>query len=160
MSSLYLLLGCKQNYTYDLIKIKKLEELSDYSSVKVTPSATPIKRLWGAIIKSGAPYTFSACFDAETEALPEIKNVSLVKLFEGKDIAVDYQTSITEWLPYGGISCIDNIATFDDKIESASVYCLNLYLKVSDGIEIDKFCWQFKRVLGEGEMTFQDILNQ
>jgi hypothetical protein len=153
--------GCKEDYSYDLVKMQKLEDLSDSSSVRVVPKATTLKRKLGATIKNGAPYAFDACFDNERGELPSLEKVELVKLFEGKEIPVSYQVgNIGDWIDRGAFSCVHDIASFDSEIEAISVYCLNLHIRVADGVQIDRVCWQFERVSGEGEMTFQDILNQ
>ncbi len=153
--------GCKENYSYDLVKMQKLKDLSDPSSVRVVPKATTLKRKFGATIKNGAPYTFDVCVNNESGELPNLEKVDIFQLFEGKEIPVIYQVgNINDWIDQGVLACTYDIASFDSEIETTSVYCFNLHIRVADSIQTNKTCWQFERVSGEGKMTYQDVLNQ
>lgn len=146
---------------FDLVKIRTQQQLSNYSSITVEPVATVYNTVLGATVKNGSPYSFGVCVNNEIEKAPIIKKVDFYVFTGNKKIPVDFELqSIDDWMNRGAISCISNLFSFDAKIKSEAIYCLDIQLNSQNNNEDERACWQFKREVGEYKMSLELVLKQ
>lgn len=164
LSVICLLTSCKEeifSYHFDLIKVSKIKNYSDNALINVELHDTPLKRIFGATIKSGSPYKVYVCTNNDPLNIPKLKKIVIYRILDSGNIPVYADLNIDKkWNNNGIFLCMGEIAKFDGDISENSKYCVDTTIELKNEIKQERACFLFSHEIGDGKISINDVLMQ